>query len=157
MKMKEIPRRWATWVIVFSALTISGCAEVSEAESGSPGGEPVMVEPLGDTGLSRVTLTQLASERLGVETEAVVKRSLARGSAESSSQNVVPYSSLIYDPSGGTWVYTSAGPLAFVREAVTVDFIKADLVALTKGPDTGVEVVSVGAAELYGSELGVDH
>jgi hypothetical protein len=47
--------------------------------------------------------------------------------------------------------------LVYLREPVTVAFITGDVAALVSGPSPGVDVVSVGAMELYGAELGVDH
>ena len=72
-------------------------------------------------------------------------------------QKVIPYAALIYDADGGTWVYTKEpnNDLAFVRHAVTVDFIEGDLVVLMEGPPAGTEVVTVGGQELFGTETGV--
>ena len=70
-------------------------------------------------------------------------------------QKIVPYSSVLYDVSGNTWVYTNPKPLVFVRHAITVDFIERDIAVLTDGPSVGTKVVSVGAAELLGAETGI--
>lgn len=72
-------------------------------------------------------------------------------------RTVIPYSSLIYDLNGDTWIYTNPAPLAFVRERVTVDYIDGDNAVLTEGPSAGTAIVSVGVAELYGTEFGVGH
>lgn len=72
-------------------------------------------------------------------------------------RTVIPYSSLIYDLHGDTWIYTSPAPLTFVRERVTVDYIDGDNAILAEGPGAGTEIVSVGVAELYGTEFGVGH
>jgi hypothetical protein len=69
----------------------------------------------------------------------------------------VPYSALIYSPQGETWVYTSPQPRTFVRHKVEVDYIKGDIAVLNAGPPVGTVVVSVAAAELYGTELKVGH
>ncbi len=70
-------------------------------------------------------------------------------------QKIVPYSSVLYDVHGNTWVYTNPKPLVFVRHAITVDFIDRDTAVLTDGPSVGTKVVSVGAAELIGAETGI--
>jgi hypothetical protein len=71
-------------------------------------------------------------------------------------QKAVPYAALIYDVDGETWVYVKEpNALAFVRERVIVDYIKGDLAFLTNGPPAGMEVVTVGGAELFGAETGV--
>lgn len=68
---------------------------------------------------------------------------------------VVPYASVIYGPTGVTWTYTSVEPLVFVRQVITIDYIDGDLAVLLDGPPVGTDVVTVGAAELYGAELGL--
>lgn len=72
-------------------------------------------------------------------------------------RRVVPYSSVIYDEHGNTFVYTSPEPLTYVRAPVTIDFIEDDVAVLTDGPPNGTKVVSVGAVELYGTEFEVGH
>lgn len=67
-------------------------------------------------------------------------------------RKVVPYSAVLYDPQGKTWVYTSPEPLTFVRQPIVVDFIEGDRAVLKEGPAVGTEVVTAGAAELFGVE-----
>ena len=68
---------------------------------------------------------------------------------------VVPYEAVIYDLNGDSWIYTNPEPLIFVRAAVEIDYVEADLAVLAKGPPLGTAVVTTGAAELYGAEFGV--
>jgi hypothetical protein len=75
----------------------------------------------------------------------------------SAPKKVIPYSAVLYDASGDAWVYTSPEPLKFVRARVTVDKIDGDLAVLQDGPAAGTQVVTVGAAELFGAESGVGH
>ncbi len=70
-------------------------------------------------------------------------------------QKIVPYSSVLYDVRGNTWVYINPKPLVFVRHAIKVDFIEGNDAVLTDGPAVGTKVVSVGAPELYGAETGI--
>lgn len=72
-------------------------------------------------------------------------------------REVVPYSSLLYDGSGHTWVYVSPEALTYIREAVEVEYIEGDQAFLLNGPGAGTKVVSVGAAELFGAEFEVGH
>lgn len=137
--------------------------------------EPATREPI----LIRLILTPRAAERLDIQTaplreaEVALKRaalapadpaslkdppgSLMPTAAEGSRtmQKVVPYSALLYDPNGNTWVYKLSEPLTFVRHQVGVDHIEGDMAVLSDGPATGTSVVTVGAAELYGAELGI--
>jgi hypothetical protein len=72
-------------------------------------------------------------------------------------RKVIPHSSLIYGAHGESWVYTSPEPLTYVRHPVVVDYVEGDLAVLSDGPPAGTEVVSVGAAEVYGTEFEVGH
>ena len=70
-------------------------------------------------------------------------------------RSTVPYTAVIYDLKGDTWVYTSPSPLTFVRHHVKVDYIDDDTAILTEAPPVGTNVVSVGVAELFGAEFGI--
>lgn len=65
---------------------------------------------------------------------------------------IVPYSSVIYDVSGNSWLYTNPEPLVFVRHKISIDRILGNVVVLKEGPEAGTKIVSVGAAELMGIE-----
>lgn len=65
-----------------------------------------------------------------------------------------PKSAVIYDIYGNTWVYVAKDAHTFVRERVQVDRVDGDTVALASGPKEGTSVVAVGAAELFGTEVG---
>jgi CzcA family heavy metal efflux pump len=68
---------------------------------------------------------------------------------------VVPYAAVIYDTQGETWVYTNPESRVFVRWPIVVDYIEDELAFLSVGPPSGTAVVTVGAAELFGTETGV--
>lgn len=135
-----------------SSLVLVGCGrsgpEVAHAD------EPAHVEHIDGTDLSRVTLTEKAIERIDLQTAEVTARVMSRSSEP---VPCVPYSALIYDPDGRTWVYTSDQPRSFVRAEVVVDYIEGDLAVLASGPEVGTVVASVGVAELYGTEFEVGH
>ncbi|MCU1638993.1 MAG: hypothetical protein JWL94_1640 [Microbacteriaceae bacterium] len=123
---------------------LAGCAAVvpTEAIRVNP---PATIEEIEGEELSRITLTRRGAERLGLAT--------ATMEAAENGRFTVQYSSLLYDASGGTWVYTNPEPLVFLRAGVTVSRIDGNLVHITDGPPAGMEVVTVGAAELFGAEL----
>jgi hypothetical protein len=73
------------------------------------------------------------------------------------SEKVVPYGAVIYDAYGGTWVYTSPEPRVFVRHEIDIDYIDGDMTVLSHGPDVGTAVVTVGVAELFGTEFEIGH
>ena len=71
-------------------------------------------------------------------------------------RKIVPYAAVIYGPHGETWV-SSPEPLTFIRHPIAIDYIQEDQVVLSDGPPSGTKVVTVGVAELYGTEYGVGH
>jgi hypothetical protein len=103
---------------------------------------PSSLEPIEGTDLSRVILTEKAAERIGVETVPVDGR-------------VVPYSAVIYDTEGNTWIYTNPAPLTFVRASIVIDRIEGEKAFLSKGLESDAPIVTVGVIELYGAETGV--
>jgi hypothetical protein len=123
---------------------------------------PVTVDPVPGTDVRRVTLTPRAAERLGIET-AVLGQGEGAGATAASrlaataprgARTTVPYSAVLYDARGETWVYTSPEALVFVRERVSVERIDGNRVILTNGPPAGTTIVTVGGAELLAAELG---
>lgn len=137
--------RWWLLIAILSALSLSACG----AEIPVTGEEekPVQLEPITGTDLNRITLTEKAAERLGLETVPVVTKQV-----DGAERLVIPYAALLYDPSGQAWVYVNVEPLVFVRQAITVDDITGDQVILAEGPESGANVVTMGATELFGSE-----
>ena len=67
----------------------------------------------------------------------------------------IPYSALVYDKAGKTWVYTNPQGRDYVRQAIEVQRIEGDLAYLSSGPPVGTAVVTVGTAELWGVDTGV--
>ncbi len=132
-------------LLVLGAIPLlSGCSATTQAEAAKP--EAVKVAKVG--GANEITLTAKAAERLGLKTAAVV-------AGPAGGQLAVPHSSLLYDPDGKTFVYTSPKELVFTRADVTVLRITGGTVVLTTGPAVGTAVVTVGAAELFGVDTGV--
>lgn len=66
----------------------------------------------------------------------------------------VPWSAIMHDIQGGSWVYECVGPQTFVRRRVEVRYVLEDRAILAQGPAAGKEVVTAGVVELYGSEFG---
>jgi CzcA family heavy metal efflux pump len=144
-------KRWMAALVMIAVLQLSACGQApASTASNDDGGGPARVERLAGTDLSRVILTADAVKRLGIETTPV--RNAKVGEAQ---REVVPYSAVIYDLHGETWVYTNPQPLTYVRASISVDYINGDLAVLAKGPPSGTVVVTVGAPELYGTESGV--
>lgn len=113
--------------------------------------DPALVEQVDGSSSSRLTLTTRAAERLGIQTTAV------KGVAGNASRRSVPYSAVFYGPDGETWVYVSPKALTYIREPVVIDRIDGQVAVLTEGPAVDAQVVTVGVAELYGTEFEVGH
>ena len=144
--------RFLVAILAVASLQLAACRE----ESGTDHMIELAstVDHVEGSELSRVTLSERAIERIDLKTDEVQEKWVQRSN---SMRTCVPYSALIYDPQGRTWVYTSPEPRTFVRQEVIVDFIDGDLVVLTEGPPLGTVVASVGVAELYGTEFEVGH
>jgi hypothetical protein len=136
-------RRWVVTPLVALAL-LSACAEIPETESTL--GEPMTLEPIEGTEFSRVILTPMAAERIGLETVSVTGKG---------KRTIVPASAVWVGVNGEEWVYTALDPLVFVREVIRVDRYEGDVAVLSSGPASGTRVVSVGVPELIGSEFGI--
>ncbi len=67
---------------------------------------------------------------------------------------VIPYSAILYDIHGGTWVYENTSPNVFVRRRVELKNVQDGKAILIRGPAAGTKVVTVGAAEIFGTEFG---
>ena len=66
----------------------------------------------------------------------------------------LPWSAVVHDIHGGTWVYEMTAEHTFVRRRIVVRFTRGELAVLNSGPAVGAKVVTAGAAELFGTEVG---
>jgi len=66
----------------------------------------------------------------------------------------VPWSAVVFDIHGGTWVYERTGDRSYARRRVVVRYVAGDAAVLESGPPPGTAVVTAGAAELFGTETG---
>jgi hypothetical protein len=142
---------WVLLLAVAAAVSLSACAKAAESATEK---EPrFQLELINEAeGLNRLTLDPRAADRIGVKTEKLGV--LVRFGGESQ-RTTVPYSAVLYNPDGATYVYTNPEPLVFVRHPITVDYVEGNLAVLAAGPPRGTSVVTVGVAELQGMEFGV--
>jgi hypothetical protein len=136
--MKHINRLFL-FSLIFAGLLLSACGAKTAAPEKIV---PSKLEPIEGTDLSKVILTEKAAERIGVETV-------------SASGTSVPYSAVIYDIEGNTWIYTSPEPLTFVRQPIVIDRIEGDTAFLAESLPGELSVVTMGVIEIYGTETGV--
>ena len=147
-----------TWIVLLLGLVtipVLACGGNS-ASAASKEPPPAKVEKIEGTSLSRVIVTEKGAARLGIEMTSVRDTQVSRrGSPGTETRRVVPYASVLYDPNGDTWAYTSPAPLTFVRQRIVVDYIVGGLAVLSDGPPLGTGVVTVAATELFGAETGI--
>lgn len=133
--------------IIASTLPLAACAQATVDADLE---EPAAVEEIPGSELSRITLSSKAAERLGIETATV-----GEDGSGSAARITLPYAAVLYDSTGLTWAYASLGENVFVRHAIVIDRIDGEVALLVEGPPPGTDVVTTGAAELYGTETGV--
>jgi hypothetical protein len=143
MQHAHHPGRWVA-ALALAALSVTACAKTGSVEDQGNRGATVDSVPGSDIGA--VSLTDVAENRIDLKTAAI---------AQAADGMQIPYSALLYDPEGKTWAFVRIGDHTFQRQAVTVDHISGDAAFLSAGPKVGSEVVTIGAAELYGAEQGV--
>lgn len=69
-------------------------------------------------------------------------------------ERVFPWSAVIHDINGGTWVYERTSPQTYRRRRVQVRYVVDGLAVIKDGPPIGSELVIAGAMELFGTEFG---
>jgi hypothetical protein len=136
-----------------SALVLAG-DDLDAALMATPVEAPAAGDPQQTTGVLYYDVIESAGHELVPGQRVRVETTL---SGSGTMRKVVPHSSLIYGAHGETWVYTSPEPLTYLRHPVSIDYIENDLAVLSDGPPADTEIVSVGVAELYGTEFEVGH
>ena len=104
------------------------------------------LEPIAGTDIKRVSISLKAARRLDIQTTQI---------REDGGLKTAPYSSVLYNEFGKTFVYTNPKLLTFVRSPVTIQKIEGDKAVMTAGPAVGTVVVTRGVWELFGAEVGV--
>ena len=135
--------------VAASAACLGLCCAAALAAETAVQNAPARVEAAAGTTLKKVTLTAKAAERLGIQIDQVRE--------DPSGRRIVPYSAVLYDLTGGTWVYVHIAPMSFVREPVKIDTIKGENVYLNDGPAPGTKLLASGVPQVFGTEVGVGH
>ena len=133
----------AGFTVVALLVCLAGCSDDSATHVPY---KPAKVGAATGAGVKPVTFTDEGARRIGLKTSAV---------SDADGRLVVDYAALIYDSAGGSWVYAVSEPLTYLRAPVTVADVDQGRVFLTEGPVVGTSVVTVGAAQLFGEELGI--
>ena len=138
---------WMVAGLSMICILLTACGVTPAVEAEAP--KPVKIEALDNVNEpTRETLTEEAVKRLDLQTAPA--RDMMIGGTQ---RTVIPYSAILYDTQGDTWTYINTEPLTYVRHHIVVDRIEADQAILSNGLASGTQVVTVGAEELFGSEL----
>ncbi len=133
-------------LVIGAAAILAGCAAATPAET-----PPALIKPVAGSQIPQLQLTQRAVQRLGIVTQPVQQSATAGQQA----REVIPYSAVVYDHDGSTWTYANTAADTYQREPVTVTEIDGAVALLSAGPPAGTQVVTVGAAELLGTEYNI--
>jgi hypothetical protein len=148
---------------------LCGCGAASHDPAVAPSARLVGATT---TSPGEIVVTQLGAQRIGLQTAPVkaiavpppkvtttivhgVKHTTTTPAPPPTDSATMPYSAIVYDPTGRTYAFTRVAANTFREVGVTVDRIDGSTAYLKNGPKPGVRVVTVGAEELYGVQSGV--
>ena len=135
-------------LVIGAAAILAGCATATPAET-----PPALIKPVAGSQIPQLQLTERAVQRLGIVTQPV--REITATAGQRSAREVIPYSAVVYDTDGSTWTYVNTAARTYERKPITVTEIDGDIAQLSAGPPAGSQVVTVGAAELLGTEYDI--
>ena len=131
-----------------AALILTACGTATTA-----GAPPAAIIPVAGSHIPRLELTSGAIQRLGIATQPV--RPAPASPAGTGAREVIPYSAVVYDTDGSTWTFVNTVARTYLRQPITIAAISGNLALLSKGPPVGARVVTVGSAELLGTEYNI--
>ena len=133
-------------LVIGAAAILAGCATAAPAEA-----PPALIKPVAGSQIPQLQLTERAVQRLGIVTQPVRQTTTAGQPA----REVIPYSAVVYDHDGSTWTYVNNATRTYERKPITVTEIDRETALLSAGPAVGTAVVTVGAAELLGTQYDI--
>lgn len=133
-------------LVIGAAAILAGCATATPEEA-----PPAVIKPVAGSQIPQLQLTERAVQRLGLVTQPVRPTT----TAGQSPHEVIPYSAVVYDTDGSTWAYVDIAARTYERKPITVSEIDGETALLSTGPAVGTAVVTVGAAELLGTEYDI--
>lgn len=133
-----------------AAITVLG----SSSDSATMIGVPVVAPPSADAVSASVDLFYAVASprsllRPGERVQVAVPLRTQRAAVLT-----VPWASVVYDHSGGTWVYERVAPRQYVRRRIALGEVSGAWAEVRGGIAAGAVVVTDGAAELLGTEFG---
>lgn len=137
-------------LIAVGVVSLSACGGASSGYDYETASHhvPAKLEPIKGTDVQRVIFDAEAAERTGLKTVPI---------RHDGQQKVIPFDAVVYTADGNSYAYTAPEPLTYVRKEIEIDHVDGNSVMLSDGPPAGTEVVTVGSAEVYGTEFEVAH
>lgn len=125
------------------------------AAAGAPGqsARPVMAPPSANAAAGTVDLFYELDNRTSKYSPAH-RVGVTLQQIDTADSLTLPWSAVVHDIHGGTWVYELTSPHTYIRRRVVVKFVHDATAVLASGPPAGKQVVNAGAAELFGAESG---
>jgi hypothetical protein len=147
---RQLRAACAGLVLIAGVVSLSACGEASSGYDYETATHhvPAKLEPIKGTDVQRVIFDAEGAKRVGLQTAPI---------RQNGQKTVVPYDAVIYTPDGSEYTYTAPKPLTYVRQEIEIKRVDGDSVVLSDGPPAGTEVVTVGAAQVYGTEFEVAH
>ncbi len=167
-----MPNRRYLVAAIFAAILaapLGGCG----SSTSPPIPQSARLEPVPGSAAGKIVLSSLGAQRIGLTTAKTrgipaPRPTVTTGVTKSGRRRrivvpprpggptvMIPYSSVIYDPSGRTYAFVMIAQLTYAEVPITVDRVTGNVAYLLKGPRAGAPVVSTGAEELYGVQTGV--
>jgi hypothetical protein len=139
-------------LVAVATVILTGCGSAAPDEV-----PPATVTQIAGSQVARLQLTGQAVQRLGITTQPVREAPAAKGKApaKTGARKVIPYSAVVYDADGSTWTYVNTAARTYVRQPITIAKIQGNIAVLSAGPPVGAAVVTVGSAELLGTEYDI--
>ena len=147
MSPKHLSGPLMAGLVIGAAAILAGCAAATPAET-----PPALIKPVAGSQIPQLQLTERAVQRLGIVTGPVRQMTTTAGQP---AHEVIPYSAVVYDHDGSAWTYVNTAARTYEREPITVTDIDGQVALLSAGPAAGTPVVTVGAAELLGTEYNI--
>jgi len=138
----------AAGLMAGAALILTACSTAATADA-----PPATIIPVAGSQIPRLELTSDAIQRLGIATQPV--RPAPASAAGTGAREIIPYSAVVYDTDGSTWTFVNTVPRTYLRQPITIAAISGNVALLSKGPSVGARVVTVGSAELLGTEYNI--
>src|SRR5215216_3686884 len=145
---RQLRAACAGLVLIAGVVSLSACGEASSGYDYETASHhvPAKLEPIKGTDVQRVIFDAEAAQRVGLKTAPI---------RQNGQETVIPYDAVIYGADGKAYAYTAPEPLTYVRQEISIDHVAGDSVVLSDGTPAGTEFVTVGTAEVYGTEFEV--